>query len=81
MSVYDKLQALNITLPPLAVPAAALVRRLCDRQHRSSFLAHWIKAGVALGLLLSIAFLAVSTWAAHRNRQYNMDRLYPPVVV
>ena len=25
MSVYDKLQALNITLPPLAVPAAAYV--------------------------------------------------------
>ncbi len=25
MSVYDKLQALNITLPPVAVPAAAYV--------------------------------------------------------
>ena len=25
MSIYDKLQALNITLPPLAVPAAAYV--------------------------------------------------------
>ena len=25
MSVYDKLQALNISLPPVAVPAAAYV--------------------------------------------------------
>ena len=39
----------------------------------------WSSIAVIVGL--TIAFLAVSTWAAHRNRQYNMDRLYPPVVV
>lgn len=32
-------------------------------------------------VVLTVAFLAVSTWAARRNRQYNMDRLYPPVEV
>ncbi|MEF3402389.1 YhgE/Pip domain-containing protein [Agromyces sp. CCNWLW203] len=32
-------------------------------------------------LVLTVAFIAVSTWAARRNRQYNMDRLYPPVEV
>lgn len=30
---------------------------------------------------LTVAFIAISTWAARRNRQYNMDRLYPPVEV
>jgi len=30
---------------------------------------------------LTILFGAVTTWAARRNRQYNMDRLYPPVEV
>jgi len=30
---------------------------------------------------LIVAFLAVSTWAARRNHQYNMDRLYLPVEV
>ena len=40
------LGAVLILAALLAVPAAALVRRLCDRQHRSSFLAHWIKASV-----------------------------------
>ncbi|WP_298446503.1 YhgE/Pip domain-containing protein [Gordonia sp. (in: high G+C Gram-positive bacteria)] len=39
----------------------------------------WISVGVLLGLTL--VFLAISTWAAHRNRQYNMERLYPPVEV
>lgn len=39
----------------------------------------WTSLAVIVGL--TIAFLAVSTWAARRNRQYNMDRLYPPVVV
>lgn len=38
---------------------------------------------VAIGVLsaLTLIFLAVSTWAARRDRQYNMDRLYPPVEV
>lgn len=39
----------------------------------------WIAVGVVAGL--TAVFLAVSTWAARRNRQYNMDRLYPPVEV
>lgn len=39
----------------------------------------WIAIGVTVGL--TILFVAVSTWAARRNRQYNMDRLYPPVEV
>ncbi|PPG31287.1 YhgE/Pip domain-containing protein [Pseudoclavibacter sp. RFBB5] len=32
-------------------------------------------------LSMTVAFIAISTWAARRNRQYNMDRLYPPVEV
>lgn len=36
---------------------------------------------IAVTVGLTLAFLAVSTWAARRNRQYNMDRLYPPVEV
>jgi putative membrane protein len=38
---------------------------------------------VAIGTMtaLTALFLAISTWAARRNRQYNMDRLYPPVAV
>ncbi|MGV9793306.1 YhgE/Pip family protein [Gordonia sp. NPDC003422] len=38
---------------------------------------------IAIGVLscLTVVFLAISTWAARRNRQYNMDRLYPPVEV
>ncbi|MFB9311077.1 putative membrane protein [Agromyces hippuratus] len=36
---------------------------------------------VVVIVVLTVAFLAVSTWAARRNRQYNMDRLYPPVEV
>ncbi|WP_345314102.1 YhgE/Pip domain-containing protein [Gordonia alkaliphila] len=39
----------------------------------------WIAIAVLVGL--TAVFLAISTWAAHRNRQYNMDRLYPPVEV
>ncbi|NLG47217.1 YhgE/Pip domain-containing protein [Gordonia sp. (in: high G+C Gram-positive bacteria)] len=39
----------------------------------------WVAIAVVAGL--TIAFLAVSTWAARRNRQYTMDRLYPPVEV
>ncbi|MEP9413393.1 YhgE/Pip domain-containing protein [Gordonia sp. VNQ95] len=30
---------------------------------------------------MTVVFLAISTLAARRNRQYNMDRLYPPVEV
>ncbi|KRA24861.1 hypothetical protein ASD65_10815 [Microbacterium sp. Root61] len=39
----------------------------------------WVATATIAGL--TILFLAVSTWAARRNRQYNMDRLYPPVEV
>lgn len=39
----------------------------------------WVALAVVIGLTL--VFIAVSTWAAHRNRQYTMDRLYPPVEV
>ncbi|GAC57016.1 hypothetical protein GOHSU_15_00080 [Gordonia hirsuta DSM 44140 = NBRC 16056] len=39
----------------------------------------WIATAVLIGL--TVAFLAISTWAARRNRQYNMDRLYPPIEV
>ncbi|MDF3282433.1 YhgE/Pip domain-containing protein [Gordonia sp. N1V] len=36
---------------------------------------------LAVILVLTAVFLAVSTLAARRNRQYTMDRLYPPVEV
>ncbi|GAA3968965.1 YhgE/Pip domain-containing protein [Gordonia caeni] len=39
----------------------------------------WVALAVISGLI--VIFLAISTWAAHRNRQYTMDRLYPPVEV
>lgn len=39
----------------------------------------WSSIAVIVGL--TVAFIAVSTLAARRNRQYNMDRLYPPVEV
>lgn len=39
----------------------------------------WIAIAVLVGL--TVVFLAISTWAARRNRQYSMDRLYPPVEV
>lgn len=39
----------------------------------------WGSMGVII--VLTLVFLVVSTWAARRNRQYNMDRLYPPVEV
>jgi putative membrane protein len=38
-------------------------------------------SSIAVIVVLTVAFIAVSTWAARRNRQYNMDRLYPPVEV
>ena len=39
----------------------------------------WIGIAVLTGLLL--ASLAASAWAARRNRQYTMERLYPPIEV
>lgn len=39
----------------------------------------WVATGTIVAL--TCVFLAISTWAARRNRQYNMDRLYPPVEV
>lgn len=39
----------------------------------------WVATGTIV--LLTALFLSISTWAARRNRQYNMDRLYPPVEV
>lgn len=39
----------------------------------------WVAIAVLVGL--TAVFLAASTWAARRNRQYTMDRLYPPVEV
>lgn len=39
----------------------------------------WVAVAVLLGLIA--ASVAASTWAARRNRQYTMERLYPPVVV
>jgi len=38
-------------------------------------------SSIAVIACLTIAFVAISTWAARRNRQYNMDRLYPPIEV
>ena len=39
----------------------------------------WTSVAVLLGLL--VAALAVSAWAARRNRVYTMDRLYPPIEI
>lgn len=39
----------------------------------------WVSIAVLAGI--TIGCLLVSTWAARRNRQYTMDRLYPPVEV
>ncbi|WP_167004272.1 YhgE/Pip domain-containing protein [Mumia sp. ZJ430] len=39
----------------------------------------WVSITVIV--CLTVLFLAVSTWAARRNRQYTMDRLYPPIEV
>lgn len=39
----------------------------------------WVAVGTIVAL--TVVFLAFSTLAAHRNRQYTMDRLYPPVEV
>lgn len=39
----------------------------------------WLAIGVLAGI--TIVCLLISAWAARRNRQYTMDRLYPPVEV
>ncbi|AZZ80206.1 hypothetical protein C5O27_03100 [Gordonia alkanivorans] len=39
----------------------------------------WLAIGVLSGITLGC--LLISSWAARRNRQYTMDRLYPPVEV
>jgi putative membrane protein len=39
----------------------------------------WIAIAVLTGVLA--AALAASAWAARRNRQYTMERLYPPIEV
>lgn len=39
----------------------------------------WIAVAVCFGLI--ILFVAISTWSAHRNRQYTVERLYPPIEV
>lgn len=39
----------------------------------------WVATGTIIAL--TAVFISISTWAARRNRQYNMDRLYPPVEV
>ncbi|ATD69171.1 MULTISPECIES: YhgE/Pip domain-containing protein [Gordonia] len=39
----------------------------------------WLAIGVLSGI--TVACLLISSWAARRNRQYTMDRLYPPVEV
>ncbi|ANI41884.1 YhgE/Pip domain-containing protein [Mycolicibacterium vaccae] len=39
----------------------------------------WIAIVVLSGLL--VISLAASAWSAHRNRQYTMDRLHPPIEV
>jgi putative membrane protein len=38
---------------------------------------------VAIAVLCGVlaASLAVSSWAARRNRQYTMERLHPPIEV
>ncbi|MDL9937702.1 YhgE/Pip domain-containing protein [Gordonia sp. ABSL1-1] len=42
---------------------------------------HRLWIAIAVLTVATLVFLAVSTWAARRNRQYTMDRLYPPVEV
>jgi len=39
----------------------------------------WIALAVPTGVLA--ASLAISAWAARRNRQYTMERLRPPIEV
>jgi putative membrane protein len=37
----------------------------------------WSSVGVLLGIL--VASLAASAWAARRDRQYTLERLFPPI--
>ncbi|HTM84940.1 MAG TPA: YhgE/Pip family protein, partial [Mycobacterium sp.] len=39
----------------------------------------WTSVGVLAGII--VVSLAVSTWAARRDRQYTLERLYPPIEV
>ncbi|HEU0192542.1 MAG TPA: YhgE/Pip family protein, partial [Mycobacterium sp.] len=39
----------------------------------------WLSVGVLFGILA--ASLAASAWAARRDRQYTLERLYPPIEV
>jgi putative membrane protein len=39
----------------------------------------WVSVGVLLGILA--VSLAASAWAARRDRQYTLERLYPPIAV
>lgn len=39
----------------------------------------WVAIAVLIGITLGC--IAISSWSAKRNRQYTMDRLYPPVEV
>lgn len=59
MSVYDKLQALNITLPPLAVPAAAYVP--------------YVQTGNLVFLSGHIARKDGKAWAAQFGRNITTD--------
>jgi putative membrane protein len=39
----------------------------------------WVAVAVLFGL--TAVSLAATSWAARRNRQYTMERLYPPIEV
>ncbi|MFY2858316.1 YhgE/Pip family protein [Mycobacterium sp. THU-M104] len=39
----------------------------------------WISVGVLTAVL--VASLAASSWSAHRDRQFSLERLYPPIEV
>lgn len=39
----------------------------------------WVSVGVLTAVL--VASLAASSWAAHRDRQFSLERLYPPIEV
>lgn len=39
----------------------------------------WVAIAVLVGI--TVASLAATAWSARRNRQYTMDRLYPPIEV
>jgi putative membrane protein len=39
----------------------------------------WMSVGVLAGIL--VVSLAASSWAVRRDRQYTLERLYPPIEV